>query len=557
MALAALARRLYAGRAAAHRPAARARHPRRVAVLRRLADHPGDQRAVRGRGPAGRRTRRSATSSSRSPRSSSPLPLRRAALRHRQGRRALRAGHACCGSRALAVGRARPGSCAHPEVLKGLSPTYAVAVRRRPPRASRSWRWAPSCWSSPAPRRSTPTWATSAGRRSGAAWFFVVFPALTLNYLGQAALILRHPAARSNPFFLLLPELGAAADGGAGHRGDGDRQPGGHLRRLLAVPAGDAARAAAAGDRPADLRARGRPDLPARRQRRPVRRRAGGDADVPVRPSGWRRRTACPSPARSLVDTMLLLLVARVLWQLAAVEARARRRGLRRRGGSPSWRRTCPRSPTAAGCRCSSRWCVFTVMTTWRRGREIVSAQPAAAGGLAAGVRRRRSTSAACRGCPARRSSPTRARTPPRWRCGPTSSTTRSCTRTCSSCRPARPTCPHVPVAERVHGRRPRLRGRPHPAPVGPLRLLRRAGPARGAARRRARRGAPRPGTDRRRRRVVLPVPRGRSAARAAPGMARGARSLFLGLAHNAADPAAYFGLPADRTVTMGSDVKI
>ena len=37
------------------------------------------------------------------------------------------------------------------------------------------------------------------------AWFFIVFPALTLNYLAQAALILQHPSSRSNPFFLLLP----------------------------------------------------------------------------------------------------------------------------------------------------------------------------------------------------------------------------------------------------------------------------------------------------------------------------------------------------------------
>jgi KUP system potassium uptake protein len=37
------------------------------------------------------------------------------------------------------------------------------------------------------------------------AWFFAVFPALTLNYLGQAALILEHPGATQNPFFLLLP----------------------------------------------------------------------------------------------------------------------------------------------------------------------------------------------------------------------------------------------------------------------------------------------------------------------------------------------------------------
>jgi KUP system potassium uptake protein len=37
------------------------------------------------------------------------------------------------------------------------------------------------------------------------AWFFVVFPALTINYLGQGALILEHPSAISNPFYLLAP----------------------------------------------------------------------------------------------------------------------------------------------------------------------------------------------------------------------------------------------------------------------------------------------------------------------------------------------------------------
>src|SRR6185437_6774413 len=37
------------------------------------------------------------------------------------------------------------------------------------------------------------------------AWFFLVFPALTINYLGQAALILDHPVAKANPFFLLIP----------------------------------------------------------------------------------------------------------------------------------------------------------------------------------------------------------------------------------------------------------------------------------------------------------------------------------------------------------------
>jgi KUP system potassium uptake protein len=38
------------------------------------------------------------------------------------------------------------------------------------------------------------------------AWFFLVFPALILNYMGQGALILRDPSAVENPFFLLVPE---------------------------------------------------------------------------------------------------------------------------------------------------------------------------------------------------------------------------------------------------------------------------------------------------------------------------------------------------------------
>ncbi len=37
------------------------------------------------------------------------------------------------------------------------------------------------------------------------AWFAIVFPALTLNYLGQGGLILKDPDSRANPFFLLLP----------------------------------------------------------------------------------------------------------------------------------------------------------------------------------------------------------------------------------------------------------------------------------------------------------------------------------------------------------------
>jgi KUP system potassium uptake protein len=40
------------------------------------------------------------------------------------------------------------------------------------------------------------------------AWFFVVFPALTLNYMGQGSLILDNPSAIDSPFFLLIPHWG-------------------------------------------------------------------------------------------------------------------------------------------------------------------------------------------------------------------------------------------------------------------------------------------------------------------------------------------------------------
>jgi KUP system potassium uptake protein len=40
------------------------------------------------------------------------------------------------------------------------------------------------------------------------AWFVLVFPALTLNYLGQGALIVHSPKAIDNPFFLLIPHWG-------------------------------------------------------------------------------------------------------------------------------------------------------------------------------------------------------------------------------------------------------------------------------------------------------------------------------------------------------------
>ena len=43
------------------------------------------------------------------------------------------------------------------------------------------------------------------------AWSVVVFPALALNYLGQGSLVLAHPEAAENSFYLLAPAWGLPA----------------------------------------------------------------------------------------------------------------------------------------------------------------------------------------------------------------------------------------------------------------------------------------------------------------------------------------------------------
>ncbi len=39
------------------------------------------------------------------------------------------------------------------------------------------------------------------------AWVFIVLPALVLNYFGQGAMVLEHPEAVKNPFFMMLPHV--------------------------------------------------------------------------------------------------------------------------------------------------------------------------------------------------------------------------------------------------------------------------------------------------------------------------------------------------------------
>jgi KUP system potassium uptake protein len=92
----------------------------------------------------------------------------------------------------------------HPDILRGLSPTYAAEfVGEHPFIAFVALGAVVLCITgAEALYADMGHFGRAPIRR---AWFFLVFPALTLNYLGQGALILRDPSNASAPFFLLLP----------------------------------------------------------------------------------------------------------------------------------------------------------------------------------------------------------------------------------------------------------------------------------------------------------------------------------------------------------------
>ena len=93
---------------------------------------------------------------------------------------------------------------AHPAIVKALSPSYGVEFFSAHPGVA---------FISLSAIVLTITGAEALyadmghfGRKPiNRAWFFVVFPALTLNYMGQGSLILDSPSAIDNPFFLLIP----------------------------------------------------------------------------------------------------------------------------------------------------------------------------------------------------------------------------------------------------------------------------------------------------------------------------------------------------------------
>jgi KUP system potassium uptake protein len=92
----------------------------------------------------------------------------------------------------------------HPDILKALSPTYIVSFVADHPYLAFIALGAVvlSITGAEALYADMGHFGRAPIRR---AWFFLVFPCLTLNYLGQGALVLHEQGAVENPFFLLAP----------------------------------------------------------------------------------------------------------------------------------------------------------------------------------------------------------------------------------------------------------------------------------------------------------------------------------------------------------------
>ena len=97
------------------------------------------------------------------------------------------------------------GIAAHPEILKALSPTYALGflVGHFPTAFFSLTAVVLAVTGAEALYADMGHFGRGPIRR---VWLLVVFPACILSYMGQGALVLGDPSAISSPFFLLVPE---------------------------------------------------------------------------------------------------------------------------------------------------------------------------------------------------------------------------------------------------------------------------------------------------------------------------------------------------------------
>ena len=129
-------------------------------------------------------------------------------------------------------------------------------------------------------------------------WLTLVYPCLMLNYMGQGALLLDHPAAVDNPFFLMAPEWARLPLVCIATAGDDHRQPGGDLGRLLGHPPGGPARLPAAPADRAHQREGRRADLHPGRQLGPAGDGRRCWCSASANPPSSPRPMASRSPAR-------------------------------------------------------------------------------------------------------------------------------------------------------------------------------------------------------------------------------------------------------------------
>jgi len=443
------------------------------------------------------------------------------------------------------------GIVAEPGVLKGLSPTYAVLFVLEHPFIAFVAMGAVVLviTGAEALYADMGHFGRPPIRR---AWFFVVFPALTVNYLGQASLILRHPDSVSSPFYLLVPSWGQLP-----------------MVALATAATVIASQAVISGAYSLSRQAVQLGLLPPVTVRQ-TSEHEGGQIYLPgvnallfigvmavmlTFRSAERLATAYGVSVTGalVIDTMLMLVVARMLWHwqpwklaLAAVAF----------GGVEVTFLAANLSKVAHG-----GWLplliaivLFTVMTTWRRGREIVAAN-----------RRKQEGSLSEfvhdlyeRGLPRVEGTavfphPGKDSTPLALRANVEHNKVLHQDVLIVSASSAN--VPHVPIEERfqvdhlgpeddnIQHLSVRFGFSDEPNLAEALEQACEIGVLTS------------PTIDAKNASFFLS--RGSIRRTRAPGMAQWRKVLFLGLAHNAADPAAYFGLPVRRTVTMGSPVDV
>jgi KUP system potassium uptake protein len=94
---------------------------------------------------------------------------------------------------------------AHPEIIGALSPTWAARFFIVNPKLA--FLALGSVFLAVTGAETLYADMGHFGRRAiGWSWLTLVYPCLTLNYLGQGALLLGHPAAAENPFYLMAPD---------------------------------------------------------------------------------------------------------------------------------------------------------------------------------------------------------------------------------------------------------------------------------------------------------------------------------------------------------------